>query len=291
MYKKFLGILFVLVLGSPVFAYQDLSALCAQPYDLSMKGTRFLYNATGTTLLAQGLANSIVKKELRKSTGAKGFKVKMKSFSAKDLADGRFKSLDISGKNLNFDGVYVSEFKASTICGFNYVKATPKSITFKDNFAMNYSMTISDTDLNRTVLSEDYLAFLKSLNFKAGGLNLMELKDVDVKLKNDKIYFKLQMNNKVFNYNIPVFMNVSAKMRVEDSKIKLTEITLENINQKFNLTQLTNLVNLINPLNFTVDVLGNPKTKVSLQTMDIKDDKLILSGTMFVPKNVQEVRK
>ena len=95
----------------------------------------------------------------------------------------------------------------------------------------------------------------------------MELKDVDVKLKNDKIYFKLQMNNKVFNYNIPVFMNVSAKMRVEDSKIKLTEITLENINQKFNLTQLTNLVNLINPLNFTVDVLGNPKTKVSLQTM------------------------
>ncbi len=291
MYKRFLGILLVLFLGSPVFAYQDLSTLCAQPHDLSMKGTRFLTNITGTTLLTQAIANSIVKSELKKSTGAKGFKVKMKSYSAKDLADGRFKSLNISGKNLDFDGVYVSEFNASTICDFNYIKATPKTITFKDNFAMNYSMMISDSDLNKTVLSKDYLAFLKSLNLKVGGLNLMELKDVDVKLKNDKLYFKLSMNNKVFNYNIPIFMNVSTKMRVEDSKIKLTEVTLENLNQKINLTQITNLVNMINPLNFTVDVLGNDKTKVTLQTMDIKGDKLVLAGTMFVPKNVQEARK
>ena len=290
MYKKILGILLVFALSSPVFA-QDLSALCTQPHDLSMKGTRFIANISGMTLLSQAIANSIVKSELKKSTGAKGFKVKMKSFSAKDLADGRFKSLNISGKNLDFDGIYVSEFKASTVCDFNYIKATPKSITFKDNFAMNYSMTISDTDLNKTVLSKDYLAFLKSLNVKAGGLNLMELKDVDVRLKNDKLYFKLQMDNKVFSYNIPVFMNVSTKMKVEDNKIKLTEVTLENLNQKINLTQFTNMINMINPLNFTVDVLGNDKTKVSLQSMDIKGDKLVLAGTMFVPKNAQETRK
>ena len=119
----------------------------------------------------------------------------------------------------------------------------------------------------------------------------MELKDVDVRLKNDKLYFKLQMNNKVFSYNIPVFMNVSTKMKVEDNKIKLTEVTLENLNQKINLTQFTNMINMINPLNFTVDLLGNDKTKVSLQSMDIKGDKLVLAGTMFVPKNAQETRK
>ena len=33
------------------------------------------------------------------------------------------------------------------------------------------------------------------------------------------------------------------------------------------------------------------KTKVSLQSMDIKGDKLVLAGTMFVPKNAQETRK
>ena len=52
-------------------------------------------------------------------------------------------------------------------------------------------MTVSDSDLRKTVLSKDYLSVLKSLNLKTYGLNLFELKDVDVKLKNDKFYFTL----------------------------------------------------------------------------------------------------
>ena len=160
--------------SSLVFA-SDLTTYCAQPYDMSKTPTKVLTAITGMNFISKAVANSIIKKELKKSTGAKGFKVKMNSFSAKDLANGRFKGLDISGENLDFDGVYVSKFNANTVCDFNYVKATTKDVKFKENFIMKYNMIISDVDLRKTLLSKNYLTFLNSLNVKVGALNLMEL--------------------------------------------------------------------------------------------------------------------
>lgn len=291
MYKRILSLFTAILIGLSAQA-SDLSAMCAQPYDLSMKGTQVLTNVTGMTFLSQAIANSIVKKELKKATGTKkGFKVKMKSYSAKDLANGRFKSLDITGKNLNMDGIYVSSFNASTICDFNYVKATPKTVKFKENFAMNYSMTLTNDDLRKTVLSDEYIKFLKSLNLKMGGLNLFELKNADVRMRDGKFIFSLAMNNTMFNYSIPLNLDVSAKMKIQNGKFKVSEVAWENMNRKVSLTQITNLLNVINPLNFTVDILDNPSSKVALKTFDIKDNNLNIAGTIFIPKNTVESRK
>lgn len=291
MFKKLIGIcLFVVTFSASAFA-SDLSSMCAAPYDMSWKSTKVLTNVTGMTFLTQAIANSIIKGELKKATGSKGFKANMKSFSANDLAAGRFKSLTITGKNLNLDGVHLSEFNASTICEFNYIKATKKSVKFKENFAMNYSMAISNEDLKKTVLSKDYLSFLHSMNFKMGGVNLFELEDVDVNFKDDKFYFSMKMKNTLFNYTIPFNMDVSSKMKVQNGKIKVSEVKLENLNQKISLTQITNLLNMINPLTFSVDVLDNKNTKLAIKTLDIEKDKLTIDGTLFVPKNTEEVRK
>ena len=291
MIKKTLGIFFILAVLSMPSNASDLSLYCAEPHDMSLKSTRFLSTITGFTPLSQAIANSIVKKELTKATGTKNFKVKMKSFSANDLAAGRFKSLDINGDKLNFDGVYVSKFNASTVCDFNYVKATPKSITFIDNFPMTYSMTITENDLRKTVLSKDYLSFLNSLNVKFSKISLFELKDVDVNLNDDKFHFVLKLNNRMFNHNIPINLHLAAKMKVQDGKIKVTEVSSEGLNQKLNLTQMTNLLNLINPLNFTVDVLGNANSKLALNNLDIQGKKLVLDGTILIPGNTKENRK
>ena len=166
MIKKLIALLTTIMLTSSITFADDLTQFCAQPYDMSMKGTKFLTAITGMNFLSRAIANSVVKSELKKSTGAKGFKVKMNSFSAKDLAAGRFRGLDISGDNLDFDGVYVTQFNANTVCDFNYVKATTKDIKFKENFIMKYNMTISDVDLRKTLLSKNYLTFLNSLNIK-----------------------------------------------------------------------------------------------------------------------------
>lgn len=288
MIKKLIALLTTIMLTSSITFAEDLTQFCAQPYDMSMKGTKFLTAITGMNFLSRAIANSVVKSELKKSTGAKGFKVKMNSFSAKDLAAGRFRGLDISGDNLDFDGVYVTQFNANTVCDFNYVKATTKDIKFKENFIMKYNMTISDVDLRKTLLSKNYLTFLNSLNIKVGPMNLMELKDVDVKLKADKFYFILKMNNQIFGRNVPVTLNMSSKMKIENSQFKVSEVTFENFNQKISLTQLTNVLNLINPLNFTVDVLNNKNTKLALNNFDIKGNKIMLDGTVFVPKNTEQ---
>lgn len=285
MIKKLIALLTTIMLTSSITFADDLTQFCAQPYDMSMKGTKFLTAITGMNFLSRAIANSVVKSELKKSTGAKGFKVKMNSFSAKDLAAGRFRGLDISGDNLDFDGIYVTQFNANTVCDFNYVKATTKDIKFKENFIMKYNMTISDVDLRKTLLSKNYLTFLNSLNIKVGPMNLMELKDVDVKLKADKFYFILKMNNQIFGRNVPVTLNMSSKMKIENGQFKVSEVTFENFNQKISLTQLTNVLNLINPLNFTVDVLNNKNTKLALNNFDIKGNKIMLDGTVFVPKN------
>lgn len=288
MIKKLIALLTTIMLTSSITFADDLTQFCAQPYDMSMKGTKFLTAITGMNFLSRAIANSVVKSELKKSTGAKGFKVKMNSFSAKDLAAGRFRGLDISGDNLDFDGVYVTQFNANTVCDFNYVKATTKDIKFKENFIMKYNMTISDVDLRKTLLSKNYLTFLNSLNIKIGPMNLMELKDVDVKLKADKFYFILKMNNQIFGRNVPVTLNMSSKMKIENGQFKVSEVTFENFNQKISLTQLTNVLNLINPLNFTVDVLNNKNTKLALNNFDIKGNKIMLDGTVFVPKNTEQ---
>lgn len=288
MIKKLIALLTTIMLTSSITFADDLTQFCAQPYDMSMKGTKFLTAITGMNFLSRVIANSVVKSELKKSTGAKGFKVKMNSFSAKDLAAGRFRGLDIFGDNLDFDGVYVTQFNANTVCDFNYVKATTKDIKFKENFIMKYNMTISDVDLRKTLLSKNYLTFLNSLNIKVGPMNLMELKDVDVKLKADKFYFILKMNNQIFGRNVPVTLNISSKMKIENGQFKVSEVTFENFNQKISLTQLTNVLNLINPLNFTVDVLNNKNTKLALNNFDIKGNKIMLDGTVFVPKNTEQ---
>lgn len=288
MFKKILGILITSVVFCSSASAQDLSAMCAAPYDMSWKSTRFLTTVTGMTFLSQSIANSIIRNELKKATGSKGLKAKMKSFSANDLAAGRFKSLKIYGKNLDFNGVYVSKFNADTICDFNYVKASKKSVLFKENFAMNYSLSITDDDLKKTVLSKDYLSFLHSLNIKIGGLNLLELNNVDVKFKDDKFHFILEMSNSMFSYKLPLNLHVSSKMKVVNGQIKVTEVALEDKNQKINLSQITNMLNLINPLNFTVDIMGNKKTKMAVKNIDIKGDTLIVDGTLFIPKNTIE---
>lgn len=288
MIKKLIALLTTIMLTSSITFADDLTQFCAQPYDMSMKGTKFLTAITGMNFLSRAIANSVVKSELKKSTGAKGFKVKMNSFSANDLAAGRFRGLDISGDNLDFDGIYVTQFNANTVCDFNYVKATTKDIKFKENFIMKYNMTISDVDLRKTLLSKNYLTFLNSLNIKVGPMNLMELKDVDVKLKADKFYFILKMNNQIFGRNVPVTLNMSSKMKIENGQFKVSEVTFENFNQKISLTQLTNVLNLINPLNFTVDVLNNKNTKLALNNFDIKGNKIMLDGTVFVPKNTEQ---
>lgn len=282
--KKFLLVFSLIMFCTmPAFAVCDYSTMCAKPSDLSSKSARITSKITGMTFLAEKIADFIIKGELKKATKEK-FKVKMESYSLSDLAHGRFKSLEISGKNLDIDGAYITRLEAKTLCDFNYVQLSKDSIKFKENMVMGFSTEISNADLQKTVKSAGYLEQLNQTNLSAFGITFFKLEGADVQIKNNKLYFTINVTTPFSKIPIPVV--VRSSLKVEEGNIVLTKVDFVNPFSVIDLSKVTYLLNAINPLTFSVDILNNKNSKMSVQTVDIVGDKIIVKGIIFIPKNV-----
>lgn len=283
--KKFLLVLGLIIFGAvPAFAVCDYTQMCAKPYDLSSKGARVTSNITGATFLSERVADFIIKGQLKKATHERKFKVDMQSYSANDLAHGRFKSLKISGKNLNIDGAYITRLEAKTVCDFNYVQLDNKSIKFKENMVMAFSTEVSNNDLQKTVKSTGYLEMLNKTNLSAFGVTFFKLQGADVQIKNNKLYFTINVTTPFSSAPIPVV--VRSGLKVEEGNIVLTRIDFVNPFTVIDLSKAAYILNAINPLTFSVEILNNKDSKMSIQTVDITGDKIIVKGNIFIPKNI-----
>lgn len=282
--KKLVLILCLLVFSSTqAFAICDYSAKCApKAYDLSSKGAQITSKITGMTFLTEKIAQMVIKKELKKATKEK-FKVEMKSYSANDLMHGRFKSLKISGKNLDIDGIYLTSLEAKTLCDFNYVELYKNSIKFKENMVMNFAMEISSKDLQKTVQSGGYLNMLNKTNLSCFGITFFKLSGADVQVKNNKLYFTVKVTTPMSASPIPIV--VRSDVKVEDGNIVLTKIDLVNVFTVIDLSKITYLMNALNPLTFSTEILNNKDSKMSIKTVDIIGDKISVKGEIFIPKN------
>lgn len=282
--KRLVLILCLLVFSSTqALAICDYSAKCApKAYDLSSKGAQFTSRITGMTFLTEKIAQMIIKKELKKATKEK-FKVEMKSYSANDLMHGRFKSLKISGKNLDIDGVYLTSLEAKTLCNFNYVELYKNNIKFKENMIMNFAMEISSADLQKTMQSSGYLDKLNKTNLSCFGITFFKLSGADIQIKNNKLYFTVKVTTPVSANPIPIV--VRSDVKIEDGNIVLTKIDLVNVFTVIDLSKITYLMNALNPLTFSTEILNNKDSKMSIKTVDIISDKISVKGEIFIPKN------
>lgn len=264
------------------FAVCDYTTMCpANPYDLSSKGCQITSKITGMTFLAEKIAQSIIKKELKKATKEK-FKVEMKSYSANDLLHGRFKSLKISGKNLEIDGVYLTSLELKTLCDFNYVELDKKNIKFRENMVMGFSTEISNADLKKTIQSNGYLDMLNKVNLSCFGITFFKLEGADVQIKNNKLYFTIKVTSPMSSK--PANIAIRSDLKVEEGRIVMTKLDFMNLYTVIDLSKATYLLNAINPLTFSVDILNNKNSKMSVQDVDIVGDKIIVKGVIFIPK-------
>lgn len=270
-------------MASSDYALCDYMQMCSpKTYDLSSKGLQITSRITGMTFLSEKIAQSIIKKELKKATKEK-FKVEMHSFSANDLLHGRFKSLKISGKNLEIEGIYLSSFEAKTLCDFNYVEINKNTIKFKENMIMNFAMEISDTDLKRTMKSSGYLDSLNKINLSGMGMTFFKLSGADVSIKNNKLYFTVKVTSPFSTK--PISIDVRSDLKVEEGRIVLTKVDLVNLYTIIDLSKITYLLNALNPLTFTTDIMNNKDSKIKIQSVDIIGDKIYVKGIVFIPKN------
>lgn len=284
MKKLLLLVCLMIPIGIPTFANCDYVDFCAPyAYNLSSKRGQMISMRLGATLLSEKIAQIRIKEELKKITD-QNFDVSVKSYSLQDLLRGRFKSITISRKNLNINGVYLTSLDLKTLCDFNYVQFDKNPIKFKENMIVGFSTIISDEDLMKTMQSNGYLDKLNCVNVHGCGITFFKLSGAGVDIKNNKLYFKIKIVSQLL-LEKPLDVEMSTNLNAKNGRIILTKIDLKNVVKGVDLSKVANQLNSINPLTFSLEVLENKNTKMCINNVKIVGNKIMLNGNIFIPKS------
>ncbi|MCI1274163.1 MAG: LmeA family phospholipid-binding protein [Clostridiaceae bacterium] len=280
----------VLVLGllatmsMPVMASECATTTCVAPYDLSGGVSRFFSTVTGTNFISQKIAQSIIKKEIKKSAKT-DLDVKIKSFSVSDLKAGRFKSMEVSGEDLNFGDVYLSSLEAKTTCDFNYVVPDEKNNTvlFKEALPMAFTAKMSADNINAMVKATNYQKRINELNNLGGAFNLFKVSTTSFSIKDNKFLYTMKIGIPFMKGTQDV--TISSDLTVKDGKIALADTKLINNNFSMDITKLNYMLNYLNPLDYSFNIVDNKTANVQIQNVSIKDNQVVIEGTAVVPKD------
>lgn len=274
-------IILILMLLTSV-AYAECDVKCVEPYGLTSGVSRFFSSVTGQNFLAERIGSSLMKKAVKKNIEAGSIKTNLQSFSVRDLKNGKFKSIEIKGKDVNIEGVYITSFDVKTLCNFNYLQDNKKGdVIVKENMPMSLNVTFSEDDINKTMASSDYKRLINDVNSLAGGL--FEINSTTVRLKNNKMYYAIK-------YNIPFVRKskeiaLCANLRVANGKIMLADTSFAGGNTSFDINKFSKLLNYINPLDFSAKILENKDAKISVQNVKITDKKIEIDGRVTLLKD------
>ena len=279
--KKFILTACVLLMGLSSFGACE-EVVCPQPYELTSNVSRFLSVITGQKFLGELIGEKIIKKSVTKNLISGDIKTDLKSYSVRDLKAGRFKSIEINGKNVNAQGIYITSFNVKTLCDFNYIYEDKKgNVAFKEDLPLALSAEISEEDLNKTMASSDYQRLINDINSLGSNFNIFQITSTKVKLKNNKMYY-------VLNYSMPFMRKtkevvLSANLHVKNGQIVLSNTTLENTSADIDM--FSKLLNYMNPLDFSAKILENKDAKFSIQNVNITDGKITIDGRITVLKD------
>lgn len=279
---------FVLLLAVQGVQAQDCSTLkCPAPYDLTSGFSRGMSTVTGQKFLSEKFGEKLVKKAIKKNITSGDIKVNLDAYSVRDLKAGRFKSLEINGKNVDIQGVYISSFNAKTLCNFNYIANDKRgNYIVKEDIPASFNAIITEEDLNKTMLSSDYKRMIDDINSIGGNLNIFQITSTNIKLKNDKMYY-------VLKYSMPFVRKtkelvITANLKVENGQIELANTSFLNNSMALDVDKLSKLINYINPLDFSAKILENKDAKFNIETVNISNGKITIDGNMTILKDKEQ---
>lgn len=279
---------FVLLLAVQGVQAQDCSTLkCPAPYDLTSGFSRGMSTVTGQKFLSEKIGEKLVKKAIKKNITSGDIKVNLDAYSVRDLKAGRFKSLEINGKNVDIQGVYISSFNAKTLCNFNYIANDKRgNYIVKEDIPASFNAIITEEDLNKTMLSSDYKRMIDDINSIGGNLNIFQITSTNIKLKNDKMYY-------VLKYSMPFVRKtkelvMTANLKVENGQIELANTSFLNNSMALDVDKLSKLINYINPLDFSAKILENKDAKFNIETVNISNGKITIDGNMTILKDKEQ---
>ncbi len=280
--KKLLVLLIsILLTSSGVFA-ANCEYSCVEPYDTNNKFSTFFSNISGLNFARTKISESVLKKAILKTVkGDKNLKVDIDSYSAKDLKNGIFKSLLISGEDVVIEDIYISSLTLKSLCDFNYVKYDTKgNLVFKEDFPMSFDIKMDADDINKTMKSEKYQKIINDVN-KLGIIGI-KVSSTSASIRGNKFYYAMNIQ---LPFSREQKIEISADIKVKDGKIDFDNTHLSSSVFNLNLKNLDFLMNYLNPLDFSVNIFNNKDAKVCIKNIAIKNNVIVTDGVVIVPKD------
>ena len=279
--KKILLLLVFLVTLSPISFGADCQYKCVEPYNMNNKFSSFLSSITGLNFTRTKITQAVMKKAINKSVKEGALKVDIDSYSAKDLANGIFKSLTISGKDVSVDDIHFSYLEFKSLCDFNYVEYDKKgNLVFKEDFPMSFEMQMSNDDINKSMQSEHYKKIINDVNKL--GFGGIKVSSTEASIRGNRFYYS-------FNVSIPFMkdkkIELSADLKVKDGEIDFENTKLSSNSFKLDLKKVDFLMKYLNPLDFSVNIFDNKDAKVYIKNISIKNNIIITDGIIIIPKD------
>lgn len=278
--KRIILLLGILLLSNCT-ALADCEYTCVTPYDTNNKFRRTLSKLTGIKYTSEKVAKSIFKKEIAKIATGEKINIKIESYSARDLKNGIFKTMSVTGKNVVIDGIHLSTIDMHTLCDFNYIKQDGQDVSIVEDMPMAISLSMSEKDINNTMKTDKYKKIIEDVNRL--GLGGIKISSSSVEIKSNKFHYNIGVS--IPFVKTEKMITIKADLKAKNGKIDFENTKLSSGTLNLDLKKIDFILNYLNPLDFSVKFLDNKNAKISIKNIEISNDIIKTDGIVIVAKD------
>ena len=261
------------------FAFAE-DYVCPTTYVLNSGFGKFLSKVSGSNFLYTQALEHVLERQAKKEF--KGhFDVELKSFSKKDLKQGKFKSITATGENIEIDGFSFDKISLNSLCEFNqFAKNENGKYEFVTDFPANITLELSPKNINQVRELPEFKSKINEINSKLAGF--LHVDDMKFDIKDDKLVYDI-------DYTIPFSpkeqkISVEADVMYFNNTVYNQTETADGKSTILNFFRMTNALNYINPLDFSAKFLQNNNIVTTLKNVYIKDNKVIVEALLNITK-------
>ncbi len=264
------------------YAIEDVASFCpAEPYPVGGVFASTISKITGTNLILTNIAEKRIKFALKKETNS-DFDVDIKAFGGKNLIEGKFKNLSMTSDSVKYEGFYVSNLKAYTLCDYNQVKFNSYDFTFPENFVLKYEAKITQNDLNKIILRPQYREKINKFNQSFSNILSLKVYEPQFTLAGNRIYMDFKV---LLPFIGTKTINSDFGLKVVDGKIAVADFNISN-SLSFSSDNILSILNIFNPFNIDLSLDKNNKGINAVQNVNIINNEIVFDGVFIVPKSV-----
>jgi hypothetical protein len=285
------GFITVAVLFSNLLAFsvskQSPDTCPSKPYPVSNFLTRNIQRFVGLNLGVTEIAEGAIESNITKLFDKGEVKVNIKGYSAMDLVAGKFKTAQLTAKNIAKDGVYISSLEARSLCDFTQIDRSNNTVVPVSPIYVGFKGVFTDSDINNTVNSDQYRQKLRGVSIKLFNqdIDLIDFLNLKANINNNKLIISTDIH---FN-GMPEFMKLPVKMgiglKVIDNKLRISDLQMISKPLGGELNLLSNFITFQKPVIVDFNSLSKNGSNIKMRKFSIENNKVNFEGTVWLPEN------